>query len=94
MFPVLLPRDQYGQYFSANQLFFSAGLIVSPFLCGWLMDGVKDYRYLFLWSGGCALCAMFFVFALYKHWQRLGGDAGYVAPVSSPSPTTHKIQPT
>ena len=91
MFPVLLPRDQYGQYFSANQLFFSAGLIVSPFLCGWLMDGVKDYRYLFLWSGGCSLGAMFFVFALYKHWQRLGGDAGYVAPVSSPSPATHKI---
>ncbi|HEX7262194.1 MAG TPA: MFS transporter [Luteolibacter sp.] len=83
MFPVLLPREKYGQYFSANQLFFSVGLVISPFLCGWLMDAVRDYRYLFIWSGCCALGAAIFVFALYRHWQRLGGDAGYVAPVSS-----------
>lgn len=83
MFPMLLPRDRYGQYFSANQLFFSVGLVASPFLCGWLMDAVKDYRYLFLWSGACSIGAMFFVFALFNHWQRLGGDAGYVAPVPS-----------
>jgi len=83
MFPALLPREKYGQYFSANQLFFSVGLVVSPFLCGWLMDVVRDYRYLFIWSGGCAIGATFFVFALYRHWQRLGGDDGYVPPVSS-----------
>jgi maltose/moltooligosaccharide transporter len=83
MFPALLPRDKYGQYFSANQLFFSVGLVASPFLCGWLMDVVKDYRYLYIWSGGWGICTTFFVYALYRHWQRLGGDAGYVAPVSS-----------
>lgn len=80
MFPILLPRDKYGQYFSANQLFFCVGLVVAPFLCGWLMDGIKDYRYLFIWSGTCTALSMVFVIALYRHWKRLGGDTGYVAP--------------
>lgn len=82
MFPVLLPREKYGQYFSANQLFFSVGLVVAPFLCGWLMDVVKDYRYLYVWSGASALASTAFVLALFRHWHRLGGDAGYVAPQS------------
>lgn len=82
MFPVLLPREKYGQYFSANQLFFNAGLVTSPVLCGWFMDVILDYRYLFLWSGTCAALSMLFVFSVYRHWQRLGGDAGYVAPVA------------
>lgn len=83
MFPVLLPREKFGQYFSANQLFFSIGLVGSPFLCGWLMDVIKDYRYLYLWSAGSAALSLCFAFALFRHWKRLGGDAGYVAPVSS-----------
>jgi maltose/moltooligosaccharide transporter len=83
MFPALFPRQKYGQYFSANQLFFSVGLVLAPFLCGKLMDLIKDYRYLFVWSGVCAALSMVFAFAVYKHWKRLGGDTGYVAPVYS-----------
>jgi MFS family permease len=83
MFPVLFPRDKYGQFFSANQLFFSLGLVVVPFLCGWLMDVVKDYRYLYLWSGTCAALAMLSAFSLFRHWKRLGGDAGYMPPETS-----------
>lgn len=85
MFPVLLPRDKYGQYFSANQLFFSAGLIASPILCGWFMDVIKDYRYLFLWSGVSAALATAFSVLVFRHWKQLGGDAGYVAPVENKS---------
>lgn len=44
------------------------------------MDGIKDYRYLFIWSGTCTALSMVFVIALYRHWKRLGGDTGYVAP--------------
>lgn len=83
MFPTLFPRDKYGQFFSANQLFFSIGLVFASFLCGSLMDAVKDYRYLFIWSGCCAMGAMFFAFSLFRHWKRLGGDEGYVAPNTS-----------
>ena len=81
MFPALFPQEKYGQYFSANQLFFSVGLVFAPFLCGKFMDLIKDYRYLFVWSGICAALSMIFAFALYRHWKRLGGDAGYVAPL-------------
>lgn len=81
MFPTLFPRDKYGQYFSANQLFFSLGLMFGPFLCGQLMDLLKDYRYLFIWSGISTAISAFFTFAVYQHWKRLGGDAHYVAPV-------------
>ena len=83
MFPALLPKAKFGQYFSANQLFFSIGLVGAPFLCGWLMDIIKDYRYLYLWSGVCSTLSMFFAFALYQHWKRLGGDENYTAPVYS-----------
>ena len=90
MFPVLLPRDKFGQYFSANQLFFSAGLIASPFLCGCVMDYVKDYRYLYIWSATSAFIAMVFAFALYRHWKRLGGDTHYAAPIYSKGTTHHE----
>lgn len=83
MFPALFPRGKYGQFFSANQLFFSLGLVVAPFLCGWLMDVVKDYRYLYIWSGTSASLAMVTAFMLFRHWKRLGGDAGYVPPETS-----------
>lgn len=83
MFPVLFPRDKYGQFFSANQLFFSLGLVVAPFLCGWVMDVVKDYRYLYIWSGTCAALAMISAISLFRHWKRLGGDEGYTPPETS-----------
>ena len=80
MLPILLPREKYGQYFSANQLFFSIGLIASSFLCGWLMDEVKDYRYLFIWSVTFTALSTIFYIAMFRHWKRLGGDTCYVAP--------------
>jgi maltose/moltooligosaccharide transporter len=80
MFPALFPRDKYGQFFSANQLYFSIGMVISPLVCGWLMDTVKDYRYLFIWSGICSTLATIMAFSLYSHWKRLGGDKKYVPP--------------
>lgn len=81
MFPTLLPRAKYGQYFSANQLFFSIGLIGAPMLCGGVLDIVKDYRILFLWSGSCTAIATGMAVLLFRHWKTLGGDQGYVPPV-------------
>ena len=80
MFPSLFPRAKYGQFFSANQLFFSLGLVFAPFLCGLLMDTIKDYRYLYIWSGTCSALAMIMVISVYKHWKQLGGDNNYVPP--------------
>jgi hypothetical protein len=80
MFPRLFPQKKYGQFFSANQIFFSVGVIIAPIACGAVLDTLRDYRFVFLWSGGCsAACFVVSVF-LYRHWQRLGGDLDYEPP--------------
>ena len=93
MFPVLLPREKYGQFFSANQLFFSVGLVGAPFLCGQLLDFVKDYRVLFLWSGVCASISAAFTLSVFHHWKQLGGDAGYVPPMPGDKGGLKRISP-
>jgi maltose/moltooligosaccharide transporter len=83
MNPALLPRSKFGQYASAAQLYFNVGMIASPVLCGWLMDEIRDYRYLFLWSGINAAIATGFAVAVYRHWLRLGGDQNFVTPADA-----------
>jgi len=80
MFARLLPQNKYGQFFSANQLFFCAGLMFAPVLCGWLLEVVKNYRYIFLWSGFFALLGLCVAIAVFYHWRRLGGDKNYIPP--------------
>jgi maltose/moltooligosaccharide transporter len=80
MFPALFPRNKYGQFFSANQMFFSFGLVFAPLLCGWLMDIIKNYRYLFIWSGVLSTISMLLIISLFFHWKKLGGDESFVPP--------------
>jgi maltose/moltooligosaccharide transporter len=80
MFPRLLPQAKYGQYFSANQVYFSVGMMLSPYLCGCLLDGIKNYRYLYLWSGIFMALSLLAAISVYRHWKRLGGDQGYSPP--------------
>ena len=86
MFPRLLPRAKYGQFFSANQIYFSAGLLFVPVICGWFLDVVKNYQYIFLWSGFCSLLGLWAAISVYRHWRRLGGDKSYIPPGSGSVP--------
>jgi Na+/melibiose symporter-like transporter len=67
-FPVLLPADRYGQFFSANQLVFSAGLVVAPVLCGSMLDASGDYRLLFAWSGGFMALSLALAIRVRRLW--------------------------
>lgn len=78
--PRLLPRRKYGQFFTANQCFGFVGVALAPVLCGWLLETVKDYRFIFVWCGGCTLVGFIMCLQLYRHWLKLGGDAGYKPP--------------
>ena len=78
--PRLLPRSKYGQFFTANQIFGFAGVALAPVLCGGLLETVKDYRFIYVWCGGCTLAGFVMCVLLYRHWMRLGGDAGYRPP--------------
>ena len=78
--PRLLPRSKYGQFFTANQSFGLIGVALSPVLCGWLLETVKDYRFIFIWCGGCTTIGFLACLSLYRHWRILGGDASYQPP--------------
>jgi hypothetical protein len=49
-------------------------------LCGGFLEGLKDYRFIYVWCGGCTLAGFVMCFFLYRHWKRLGGDEGYRPP--------------
>ena len=90
--PRLLPRSKYGQFFTANQIFGFAGVALAPVLCGGFLEGLKDYRFIYVWCGACTLAGFVMCLFLYRHWMRLGGDKDYrppgfesEAPTSAPS---------
>ena len=78
--PRLLPRAQYGQFFTANQIFGFLGVALAPVLSGWLLETMKDYRYIYVWCGGCTLMGCIMCFFLYRDWLGRGGDQGYRPP--------------
>jgi maltose/moltooligosaccharide transporter len=80
--PRLLPREKYGQFFTANQIFAFSGVVLAPVLCGWLISNVRDYRLIFAWCGVCTLLAFLMSVSVYRHWQALGGEKSFVAPGS------------
>ena len=77
----LLPRELYGQFASATQVFLSIGMVVGPALCGWFLQAVGDYRYVYLWGAVFTAVAMVSAIALRREWLKLGGPDAYVAPI-------------
>ena len=80
MGPVLMPRDRYGQFVSANLIFGMIGLILGPPLVGRLLERIADYRYTFLFSGILTALSLVALILLYLQWQALGGAKGYTPP--------------
>jgi MFS family permease len=78
--PRLLPREQYGQFFSANQTFGYSSMILTPPVCGFLLGMVRDYRYLFIFCGVCTSLAFLALITLYVQWKKLGGDRQFSPP--------------
>ncbi len=89
--PRMLPREKYGQFFSANQTFGYMSMIIAPPICGQLLGMVRDYRYLFIFCGVCTSLTLVALITLYFQWQRLGGDLHYTPPdtiLKAPKPDT------
>lgn len=78
--PRLLPREKYGQFFTANQIFGFIGVSIAPVLCGWLIGSLRDYRFIFVWCTACSVLGLLMCILLYRHWKRLGGDTSYHPP--------------
>ncbi len=81
--PQMLPRERYGQFFSANQTFGYISLIATPPLCGLLLGVVRDYRYIFIFCGVLTALAFVALVLLYRQWKNLGGEQGFQPPVTT-----------
>jgi maltose/moltooligosaccharide transporter len=79
--PRLLPRAKYGQFFTANQIIGFCGTVAAPVICGWLIQQVQDYRFVFIWSGVCTTLSFVMCVLLFRHWKQLGGENAYTPPV-------------
>lgn len=86
--PRLLPRDRYGQFIGANLLLGMVGLIIAPPFIGWLLEVIRDYRYLFLMSGAFTTLGTLACYTLYRQWLKLGGDLNFVPPEVGKKPIT------
>lgn len=87
LMPTTLPREQYGQYASANGMLKSITYAAGGILSGWAVSLLSnDYRVAYAWQAGFALAGTIVGFVIYEHWKRLGGDR-YVAP-TLPEPQT------
>jgi MFS family permease len=80
LLPRLFPREKYGQFFSANQIVGFSGVVISPILCGVILETIRDYRYIFAWCGACAAIGFVASITLFVQWRRLGGDRAYIPP--------------
>ena len=80
LLPRLLPTDKYGQFFSANSTIGFITLVLSPPLFGWLLETIRDYRYIFYFSGICMTLAFIACVTLFRQWQKLGGDLTFTPP--------------
>jgi MFS family permease len=86
---LLWPKERYGQFGSANAMFYASFGIVGSLGAGLFLDllasrlplGDNDYyRYIFLWISVFQMLAMVFLWQVYRGWQRHGGRSGYVPP--------------
>ena len=80
MAPRLLPREKYGQFFSANQTFGYLTLIISPPLVGLPLETIRDYRYVFVACGICSALTFVASVTLFLQWKKLGSDLHFTPP--------------
>jgi len=76
--PIVFPREQYGQFISANVAFGYVSLVILQPLVGRLLEILRDYRYIFVFCGSLTLMAALAGVLLIKFWQR---DNGALPPV-------------
>ncbi len=78
--PRILPREKYGQYLSAGSWASYIGMVLAPLVVGYLLGVLRDYRYVYIFSGVGFGCGFLASVGLFLQWKKLGGDLHYKAP--------------
>ena len=90
MYPQVLPKDQFGQFASAQALIRAAAVMLAGYVGGEFLDRMKhafpghQYRYIYFWYAGCSAVALVCMLLFYRGWKRYGGSKNYKAPVRVP----------
>ncbi|MEX0776628.1 MAG: MFS transporter [Phycisphaeraceae bacterium] len=90
---LLLPKDRYGQFGSADAMGRSLCVIIGSVVAGGIMDllkasyqGSEAYNsYMYLWTFVFQAIGLFFLFRVYRGWLRYGGREHYVPPAVGPA---------
>jgi maltose/moltooligosaccharide transporter len=80
MYAILLPKDRYGQFCSAQAMINALAMILANYLAGWFIDATGSYRYIYAWYVLFTLLSLACMIPVYFGWKRYGGDAAYVPP--------------
>ena len=80
MYALLLPKDRYGQFCSAQAMINALAMILANYLGGWFIDVTGNYRYIYCWYAFFMLLSLACMLPVYVGWKRYGGDAAYVPP--------------
>jgi MFS family permease len=86
LFPQILPKDQFGQFASAQAIFNSLATMVASYVGGLFLDYVgsisraNQYRAIYWWAGAFSTLSLICMLMLYRSWCALGGDKSYIAP--------------
>ncbi len=80
--PLLFPQAKFAQFFSAAGICTGIAHMVLPPIVGLGLDwSGHTYRYTFFGGSALGLIAMISFLIAYRNFNRLGGQAGYVAPL-------------
>lgn len=98
---LLFPKDQFGQFGSADAMARSIVTIVGSVVAGFFLDFMKKiyngdeeyYRWMYIWSAVFASISYFFLWRVYKGWKAHGGRENYKAPSVSHSGNQASISP-
>jgi len=80
----ILPRQQYGQFCSANSMLWHFCLMAAYPACGFAMQTFGN-KIIFAWFLGFSTLGIIMLYVLYLDWKRLGGDDHYTPPTPSES---------
>ncbi len=78
--PRILPKEQYGQFCSANAMIWHLGLMVLTPILGFLLDTFGNAM-MFVWFFSFSAVGIVAMFLVYRDWKAMGGERGYRPPL-------------
>lgn len=94
LLPAMLPRDRYGQLFSASALLSAAACLAGGYLVGLFIDVLGgSYRYIYLWNTCFGILSLIALSIVYRLIQKRGGFHAYASSLAVGMPVQPTVTP-